>query len=180
VTTSDRSPPAIFPSVRGGPLLVLLGPVLAAGLSFAQPVLRLSGTEVSTSLSDHIALLRDPGRGLGIDDARKATAWTPLPRALSLGYTKDAVWLRFDIERGPEAPPEWLLALGDATLDDVRLWQADTRGRLVEQRSGSDVPRGLRPVDDPSPVFRLFLQPGRQTIFVRIWTRSSLAARLDV
>ncbi len=166
--------------MRGGSLLVLLGPALAAGLSLAQPALRLSGTEVSSSLSGHVALLRDPGGALGIDDVRDAVGWRPLPGGLSLGYTRDAAWLRIDVELDPPAPPDWLLVLADATLQDVRLWSHDDAGRRVEQRSGSAVPRGLRPVDHAYPAFPLGLRPGRQRLFLRIRTPVSLAARLEL
>jgi len=172
--------------VRRRALLVLLVPALvaglslAAGLSVARPPLRLAGGEGSASLSGHLDLLVDPEGTLGIDEARKSTSWKPLPRGLSLGYTKEVAWIRLDVERAPSAPPAWLLAVGDATLDDVRLWSQGDGDSLVEQRSGAGVPRALRPVDHGYPVFPLDLKPGTQRIFLRIQTRVSLAARLDL
>ncbi len=74
-----------------------------ASLAFAQPVLHLTGREAFASVSGHLALLRDPGGALGIDGAVGSTGWRPLPRGLALVYTKDAAWVRFEIDRDPSA-----------------------------------------------------------------------------
>ncbi len=180
ILTSSDQPAVIFPPVRGGLLLGLLGPSLLASLSFAQPVLHLTGREASASLSGHLALLRDPGGTLGIDEAIGSKGWSPLPRGLALGYTKDAVWIRFEVERDPSAKSSWLLELAEATMEDVRLWSLDSPTGLLEQRSGAAVPRAQRPMDYQKPVFRLDLQPGRNRFFVRIRTRFTVAAQLNV
>ncbi len=143
-------------------------------------MLHLTGREASASLSGHLALLRDPGGTLGIDEAIRSTGWRPLPRGLALGYTKDAVWVRFEIDRDPSASSSWLLRVAEASLQDVGLWSPDSPTGLLEQRSGAVVPRGQRPIDYQEPAFRLDLQPGRNRLFVRIRTRFTVAAQLNV
>ncbi len=162
------------PVLRG----FLLLPVLLAGLLQAQPALRLTREELSAPLSGHLSLLRDPGGALGIEGARRSMDWTPLAKDFSLGYTADVAWIRFEVERAPTAPAEWLLEFGGTILDDVTLWSPDGAGNLVAQRSGADVPRGVRPIENPYPLFPLHLRPGGQELFARIQTRSSLTARL--
>ncbi len=161
-----------------GRLLVLLGPFLAAGIALGQPALRLTGEADSLSLSGHLALLVDPGGTLGIEGARASDGWRALAGQFALGYTADAAWLRFEVERTPSAAATWLLRFDGTILDDVRLFVPDGAGDLREERSGEDVPRKLRASDDPFPLFRLHLPEGRQRLFVRIETRSSLTARV--
>jgi len=120
----------------------------------------------------------DPGGKLGIEGALASDGWRALAGEFALGYTSDAAWLRFDVERAPSAAADWLLRFDGTILDDVRLFLPDGAGSLREERSGEDVPRELRASDDPFPLFRLHLPEGRQRLFVRIETRSSLTARV--
>ena len=92
---------------RQGWLVALL--VLASTVTgrAAEPPLAITPDFVSASLAGHLAVLRDPGLRLALDDVAFGSArgaFEPLPGSLGLGRIEDAVWLRFSLAAAPGAP----------------------------------------------------------------------------
>ena len=100
----------------------------------------------STSLSGHLAALRDAGGLLGIEDVEtptKAAEFTALPGFLGAGYTADTYWLRFTLQRTAQAPDQWLsdtqfeIPCDSRTCNPFQpsnplIFYADTDGKAVE------------------------------------------------
>lgn len=159
-------------------LALAAGPARAAASGV--PPLTLTGTAPSHELSGHLSLLRDPTGRLTIDDVRRAAprSMAKLPGPVSLGFTRDVVWLRFVVERPNEqAPDHWWLALSHPLMQDVRLY-----GVLGDESGGPD-PGALRPaveiadaLNDRRPVFELAMHAtGPRTYYLRLESQASMA-----
>lgn len=88
----------------------------------------------------HASYHRDASRHLGAEAvaALDDRAWTPLDgRSLSLGFTRDAVWLRFDVgyAAGKPADDKHLLVVNNSLLSDVQLYAHTSAGEWVELAS---------------------------------------------
>jgi signal transduction histidine kinase len=74
---------------------------------------------------------------------------------------------------------EWILAVSNALLDDVRLYSPRGDGSYAEHRSGEDVPRRQWEVDYRAPSFPLHLSAGQtQQLYLRIWSRNALSTKV--
>lgn len=96
-----------------------------------------------------------------------------------LGYVPGAIWLRFLVDRDPDAPSVWWLEVRRPALDEVDLFRHGPDGwQQIEQ--GDNRPWAGREVHNRNSVFVLDVAPGVSEYFVRIHTTSSSAARLTL
>ena len=92
--------------------------------------------------------LRDPGGTLSLESVQSMTAghFTRVsPGLLSVGYTRDAIWIRFAVL----APAgHWYLDILPPYLDDIRLYRIehDQVGLPVELHAGDHLPYGQRAI----------------------------------
>lgn len=162
-------------------LALLLQALLLALPAHAQAPLRLAPDARILGTAGHLQRLDDPAGAMDATQAGAAPGWAPLPGNLNAGYTSTTVWLRLRLDAAQPGP--WMLQLGNAILDDVRMYvQApDGSGWRPIGHSGEDVPRSLWPVDSRSPAMQLELaQAGEYTVLVRLATRNALKTRLEV
>ena len=84
-----------------------------------------------TSLDRGLSLWRDPGGRITPDGIAGLPegAFTPLS-SFSLGFTTDAIWLKFSVQRDAQAPSVWWLELRQPLLEDVQLFVAEPSGRM--------------------------------------------------
>ncbi len=162
-------------------LALLLHALLLALPAHAQAPLRLAPDARILGTAGHLQRLDDPAGAMDAAQAGAAPGWAPLPGNLNAGYTSTTVWLRLRLDAAQPGP--WMLQLGNAILDDVRMYvQApDGSGWRPIGHSGEDVPRSLWPVDSRSPAMQLELaQAGEYTVLVRLATRNALKTRLEI
>ncbi|MDC8757836.1 sensor histidine kinase [Janthinobacterium fluminis] len=158
-------------------LLLLLAALHAPAGRAAPLTLPADGRQVSAS--GHLLMLRDPGGRLGPDAALAAPGWRALPRAVSAGYTDDAVWLRLDVAREAAAPEEWALRFSNAVLDDARLYRWDGTGRWTLQAAGADIARAAWPVNARQVVFPVRMQAGPpERWLVRLHSKKAMSTEL--
>ncbi|MCT8124580.1 sensor histidine kinase [Alishewanella sp. BS5-314] len=114
-----------------------------------------------------IQLLEDPNQLSG----------TMAAASLSFGYTKDVLWLYFELTQFPEQP--LFLQLGATFLDRVELFYRDASGQLQQQITGDHIPFFERPVLGRSLVLRLpsVLEPSVQQYILKVETGSTLTLR---
>lgn len=98
-------------------------------------------------------------------------------RNLSFGYTKQVLWLYFEIAQAAQQP--LFLELGATFLDRVELYYLDQEGELVQQVTGDHIPFFERPVLGRSLVLRLPIadEPLIQAYLIRVQTGSTLTLR---
>lgn len=124
--------------------------------------------------------LRDPGAGFSLEQviaADRAGRFTPLPDNLSLGYTTDAYWLRFDLRRPAEAPAEWWLEVLPAMLDHLTLYVPQADGSYLDRHSGDALPITAHDIDYRFSVFRFQVPAGNSSFYLRIVTNSTFTAQ---
>lgn len=155
-------------------LLLALVPVHA----WAQAPLVLAPEMTCVDLAPYLSLLRDTGGAMGVAEAAGSTDWHPLPGALNVGFTSDALWLRLAIERPAASPREWLLEVNNAVLDDVRLYRRTPEGTWEERQAGEDIPRDQWDLSYRNPVFRLDLADPDQVLWLRVTSRNSISAQI--
>lgn len=134
-------------------------------------------TEVA--LTTHLSIFRDAGGSMGFDEVREVWAdggFGPVTaRRPTLGFTEDAVWLRFEVFHDSAPTREWILELMTPRMDDVQVFVARTSGRIERFEAGNA--RGAQPglPDSVDPAFPLLLQP-RESVecFVRVRSETSL------
>lgn len=134
---------------RGGRTLWLMLLALSAWLPLAQAngtgtspttaPLRLSD-RASHALASHIDLLLDPRHELTPAQVVNLPneAFTPLAGQLSRGFTDDAVWLRFRLQRTAVDPATWWLEFDSSVLDDIRVYLPQPDGSVREDIAGAN------------------------------------------
>ena len=153
-------------------------PVRAAGTG--ERPLRLSVDAARYELAGHLNLLRDPAGRLTLEEVRRAGPqdMKRLPGSLSLGFTRDVVWVRFVTERPhAQAPDHWWLALSHPLLQEATLFAVEG------DESQGAAPGALSPAQplpnallDRRPVFELAMHsPGPRTYYLRLQSQASMA-----
>ncbi|WP_158285387.1 sensor histidine kinase [Azospirillum sp. TSH64] len=159
--------------------LIALCLSLATTMVRAEPVL-VDGRD-RVELSD-FSMRRDPGRRLSIDDLRggEAGSFTPsslLSQDYSLGITRDALWLRTEIEVLPAAAGRRILTLAVPNFDRMEVWASWSVSPDPVAVLGDRVPQSL-------PVRRnaafIDLPAGHHTLWFRGVTSGSMAVPLDL
>ncbi len=129
-------------------------------------------------------LLRDPAGRLSLADvmqAQPALAWqaTPGP-SLSLGHSRDVIWLRLHLPaRGSADAEHWLVA-GQPFLDDLQLFTAAPGADAASTplRAGDHVPVAQRPTALREAVFPVQLGAVPSTHYLRVQSTSALTLNL--
>lgn len=131
-------------------------------------------------------MLRDASASLDINavaDPRLASDFTPLSGDLALGYSSDAVWLRFAVQRAVGAPDEWWLSMEPGFLNNLTLYLPQPEGGFITQHSGTHIPLKERPIALPEAVFPVnFTQlmpedTASVVMYLRLESNSTLALK---
>ncbi len=133
-------------------------------------------------LSGYLEVLVDPEASWSIDEVANGRAglFTPLSDHVLGGIIPGAIWLRFTLNQEAGTPTEAWLEIAPAALEDVRLYAPQAGGGFYERRSGQSWPWTKREVDYRQPLFRLTLEPGLNTYFLRLQSRTPLAPELSL
>ncbi len=147
------------------------------------PALRIAeGTQ--WALSAHTSYWRDASGTATIEEvARKpATDFTPLQGKLSLGFTSDAVWLRFTLALpDPARSGDWWLELGQTLMEDARLFAPTRDGRYVQALPDAQPDSLVRQLEHRRPLFEIHpAQAGPNTFFIRLATPTSMSTALTL
>ena len=157
----------------------LLVTLLVAAPAQAEVLVLDRGSE-RVALAAHVAHLVDAGRDLDIQQVRDAAVAarfrsSPEGRDLNLGITPAALWVRLELDVRPDGAGPWLLEVGYPPLDRIEVFHGD---RLAV--GGDLLPSSARPFAHRFHVIPLDLASGRQTVYLRITTQSSLTAPLTL
>ncbi|MDP9908085.1 signal transduction histidine kinase [Variovorax boronicumulans] len=158
--------------------LAVLG--LLFSTAAAAGVLRLNPL-ASVDSHGQLSMLRDPEGRLSADEAAAAPGWKALPGAVNAGFTRDAVWIRLEVQRPADAPQQrWLAQFRNALLDDVRLYRRDDTGRWqLAVHSGEDIGREHWPVDARNVQLPLTLESTEPTpLLLRLQSRNAMSTTI--
>ena len=168
--------------------LFLAGLFPSLGNATPPPPLLL-GDAPSYPLAGHLEQLVDPSGKLTLADVLKPTVssrFKPISGNMNRGYTRDAVWLRFRMERTALFPEQAYLCFGPPFLDTVAVYvqtgadpAAPTSYRLTAV--GDHVPlsrQGIRTADFELP---FSLAPKQSaTVYLRVRSTSTVTLIGDV
>lgn len=170
-------------------LLLLVWAILAGIPAYAAPATVVSSLppailkadEARVNLAGNIAWFKDESGSLTLDEVRARGEFRPLPGGLSAGFTRAAVWLRFDVQSSAEVPSARILEVANALLDDVRFYEPRADGSYTEHRSGEDIPRAQWDIDYHYPSFRLYSDSAKpQRYYLRLWARNAVSAKIQL
>jgi diguanylate cyclase (GGDEF)-like protein len=126
-------------------------------------------------LNPFIDILRDPAAALTTAQAEKSPDFAANHSALdSLGFSNEALWLRFRLAREAGGPREVLLEVAYPLLDEVSLTLVGPEGRRTME-AGDALPFAQRTLHYANPTFAISL-PESGTVFglLRLHTSGSL------
>lgn len=110
-------------------------------------------------LGPHIDLLEDDSQALSLADVRDGPAaerFRPMAaERLRLDSGSTGYWLRFALSGTNSDTSDWLIDVGQATLDFVDAYFVQSDGTVSHQVSGDMQPFTARPVPHRLPLFRL-------------------------
>jgi len=157
-------------------LAVLLLGLPGSGHADGPPPLVLAGDAASFSLRGHLALLDDPGAALGIAEVAGSTAFRPRPaEAPERNYTGGAIWYRITAVRDPGLPADWVLAIGEPFIDDIRVFVPAGTSGFHEEQLGRRIPSGELPLAARHHVVRITLPEAvPATIYLRLASRDEI------
>ncbi|MBN9410440.1 MAG: sensor histidine kinase [Burkholderiales bacterium] len=153
--------------------------LLLAGLAWL-PAMALvlpadGGLTAPVSLHGHMAVLVDPEGRLDVADAAARDGeFQPVPGALARGFTRDVLWVRFELARDPAATRLWFLEVGPTFLDEVTLFEPQAGGTFRAIELGDRRPYAGRPVPDVRFVFPLQLDERPAVYYLRVRSTSAL------
>ncbi len=165
-----------FAQFVGWLALCLLLPAAACRAAPVAAPLVLTADTAQATLAGHLARHVDPDGRLGVDEIARSAAFEPLPGFSTGGYSAAAQWYRVTVARTAQARADWVLELGQAYLDDVRVYLPQAAGGFSEVRLGRMVPYAQRPLPTRLHTLRLHLpdtQP--RTLYVRVASISTLS-----
>ncbi len=144
---------------------------LLAGLAWAD-----GGSQPQVT---NLSLLRDPGGRLALDDLlapATASRFKPIRNETALGFSSDALWLRFQLDL-PRRDRQWLLEVSPPLLDAVTLYTPRADGGYDITATGDQQPFAKRPLANRHFVFAL-PDNAKASYYLRIRSSSSLQIHL--
>jgi len=98
---------------------------------------------------------------------------------LSLGFTSAVAWVRVSVSSTETAP--WLLEVSNPILEDVRLYERDSNGRLMARQGTLFDTDPVRELRYRKPVFKVQLSAGETSVFyLRLASRTALVTNLKL
>ncbi|MBI3285693.1 MAG: sensor histidine kinase [Burkholderiales bacterium] len=134
------------------------------------------------ALATHWDMLEDQSGRLDINDivqAEHAGRFQPLAGDLNVSYSKSVYWLRLRLQRSDALASQlWWLEYTPVMLDDVRLYQPGTDGRLHIHKAGDRLPFSALEMRHRYPLFRLDLpDSGTHVLYLRVQSSSAIFLR---
>lgn len=166
-----------FPPRRARAVLALVFFVVATAMAGAAETApyRVTRETRELRLSESIELLADPGGTLTAQQVAEAAASGRMERvsrpSIPIPQLRPEVafWLKMDIAADADAPPEWMLEVGRALIDRVRLFTLEEGKWVGSAEVGAAVPFSARIVDHQHFVFPVHIEPGTtRTLLLRL------------
>ncbi|MBP7564776.1 MAG: hypothetical protein KA795_02090 [Burkholderiaceae bacterium] len=154
-------------------LLMLAGLAWLPAMALVLPA--DGGLAAPVSLHGHMSVLVDPEGRLDVAGAAaRAGEFQPVPGALARGFTRDVLWVRFELARDPAVTRSWFLEVGPTFLDEVTLFAPQAGGTFRAIELGDRRPYAERPVPDVRFVFPLGLDEQPAVYYLRVRSTSAL------
>ncbi|MEI7431667.1 MAG: 7TM-DISM domain-containing protein [Betaproteobacteria bacterium] len=153
--------------------------LLSLGLlsqAWAEPLSMAIGPDSRIDLTPVIQLLRDATHSLSVDDvATKGSEFRAVSREeLRVGFDTSSFWLRVSLINLSNDHIERWLTIGHPRIQSVTLFQRTGSG-WQGLKSGSQVPRDLKPIPTTVPAFPLHIDAGEtRELLIRVQSETAL------
>ena len=162
--------------------------VICASVSFAQiakkknnnKILKIVHTKSRYTLGMYAGYLRDKDQSYTINQVASQAFVKKFKKnktkIINLGFDTSAHWFRFRLNYPvkKEQLKEWLLQVAYPSLDYVNVYIKQKDGAFKKEFSGDRLPFKQRKIKHRMFTFRLRLQPGTTTIYLRIQTKGAV------
>jgi signal transduction histidine kinase len=143
-------------------------------------------TAATHRLSPALSVLADPTQRFSAPELLRRgsdiESYGFTPRVLSVreGYVPGWVWVRFRINRAPDAPESWWLHLSNPLTDEIELHLRHADGSVQALQAGQEWPRAQLLRDSIKPAIPLHLQPGQTELLLRLHSSNSMSSQITV
>ncbi|MCU9951012.1 hybrid sensor histidine kinase/response regulator [Pseudomonas sp. PDM13] len=148
-----------------------------AGQAWALPSAPLDRDDLRLSLSPFMGYLEDRDGTLQVGDLRKLPdeAFTPVRgEHANLGKNSSVWWFKVRMVNSRQHPLSGYLEANYPLLDHIKVFLFEPDGHLQEQESGDSFAFAQRPVQVRNFWFPLDLQPGSNTLLLRVESTSTI------
>lgn len=168
-----------------GSLLALLCWALVAAPAGAAPVVVVAEDFRLQEIGRQVEFLEDPDRTLSFTEVLGPAyqdRFSPSQRdRLHMGLSRSAWWFRVAVHNPRSTPRELVLALSNASLGDVRLFEPLPGNRWRERKAGTRSAAVQADMPVPAYWFRLQLPPAQTEVFyLRIETDLGLVSGITL
>ena len=151
--------------------------------AIAQTVVTLSEAAQEQTLQP-LQIARDPSRQLGVEAMARQFLGPEVEqhRSINLGFTSDAVWVRFELARDSEhAPKRWWLVVQQPLFNDITLYAQQADGSFQPQSGRLPTHLRLHAFDYRVPTFEVVLDDLKpQVYYLRVVSQTALSASLQL
>ncbi len=175
-----------IPGVRRVLQTVFLAGLLARGWSApAQAPAVLAPETEQVRLAPHLGILRDPSGQLTLAEAQAAAAEGRFAPAredpVRLGFTDDAVWVRFALRSARPATAKWFVGLRHVRFEEIDWHVVRMNGPAEHAAGGNRFQRGRGTVFGLYPALAIDLAPDETAeVFLRVRTPMQVRIPLAV
>jgi|GEM_PF-1360163 len=127
-------------------------------------------------LGVHIQYMEDrTGKAQIAEISALTKGWTASKKdVITIGYSPSAWWFRFTLDNPARKIKEILLEVDNSRFERIDLHAPDGKGAFTAFRGGTDFHFNDRDIIDKNFVYRLMVQPGRSTCYLRIQSTNSI------
>ncbi|WP_372971476.1 7TM-DISM domain-containing protein [Marinobacter sp.] len=158
----------------------------AQGLSREDGLVIEPGQSGPVDLGAYARVHREAGPDPSIDEFPAPSSlpamavFEKLDGPLSFGFTRDVIWLHWQILQTGDQPATWWLQVAPTFLDQVELYLQDADGGLTRLESGDHVPLQKRPMASRHFLFPVTLTNQPIDLFVRVRSTSTVTASFNL
>lgn len=166
--------------------LALLAVLLwSLGVGLAADFVGLDANTARLSLTPYLSLYRDTSGKMELAEVRQALAgWEVSPRSESrptLGFTTDAIWMRFRVRNRDSIPLTGLVELNTPRMDEVDGYVLHDGGRIEHFAGGNTRTPSPQMMATRCPTFAVQIPPdGQAEVFVRVHSETSIQLPLNL
>lgn len=143
-----------------------------------QNTLVLDSARTSYELWPHVTILPDPSGNLTFERVRGVPQSFVVPQTAtaSLGFSSDVIWLRSTLQMSAAAPPNWILDIDYALLNQIDAFVISPTGNATHWALGNRLPYAARPMSGRTHALPItFSELGDHTLYLRV---QSVGAKL--
>lgn len=131
------------------------------------------GKDKPVPLAAETEIFRDVSGNVTIDDilsTRPGIEFMPMDVWHLQKHSDDVLWVRFSLQREPDAPSDWVVQIFPSWVDDVQVYSQDSTGKISSNQLGDRYPFAGRAMQTSALAFPVPVNSSPKTYYLRIKT----------